>query len=84
MSKVPKKAEKVLDKLDYIIYNLSYYQEGTDFFRKEILPRVKYIEKYITNRAVDQKRTFKEIAQRYEAVYEQKIENETNPKELPE
>lgn len=79
--KIPKKASHILDNLEFLIKQFDYFAPNTLYFRKEILPRVREIEDYIKTRAVNQTKTFKEIASRYEKLYEQKLEDK---KHLPD
>ena len=62
--KISKKASHILENLDFLTDQLDYFGGNSDYFRHEILPRVKEIEEYIKTRAVNQAKTFKEIASR--------------------
>ena len=73
--KVSKKASHILDDLDTLVDHLDYFGGNSEYFRKEVLPRVRNIEEFIKTRAVNQSKTFREIASRYEKVYEQKAKN---------
>ena len=83
MKKISKKASHILDDLSVLVDHLDYFGGGSEYFRKEVLPRVRDIEFFIKTRAVNQAKTFQEIAARYEKLYEQKLKNQEDSK-LPE
>ena len=77
--KIPKKAAHMLENLEFLTDQFDYFSPNSEYFRKEILPRVRELEDFIKTRAVNQKKTFREIASRYEKLYEEKLEKKDLP-----